>query len=134
MPRLCREDGDPARSEVRLEREAMMQMESIWTRIRNALRGRYVRAIEDELARERAETARLRDEMSALRAENRAMVNSLLGTAGLPPIEPAGAAQLMPTGPAVRRRSWPQIAITRELDAARKAAVREKHTVSPRAS
>jgi hypothetical protein len=64
-----------------------------------ALRGRYVRLLEDEVAR--------------LRAENRALLNSLLGTAGVPPLS-ADA----PRGPlvnAVRRRSWPQIAMLREL-------------------
>jgi hypothetical protein len=64
-----------------------------------ALRGRYVRVLEDEVAR--------------LRAENRALLNSLLGTVGVPPLS-ADA----PRGPlvnAVRRRSWPQIAMQREL-------------------
>ena len=37
-----------------------------------ALRGRYVRMLEEEVAR--------------LRGENRALVNSLLGTAGFPPL------------------------------------------------
>ena len=63
------------------------------------LRGRYVRMLEDEVAR--------------LRAENRALLNSLLGTVGVPPLS-ADA----PRGPlvnAVRRRSWPQIAMQREL-------------------
>ena len=64
-----------------------------------SLRGRYVRVLEDEVAR--------------LRAENRALLNSLLGTVGVPPLS-ADA----PRGPlvnAVRRRSWPQIAMQREL-------------------
>jgi len=109
----------------------MMPAETLWAHVVRALRGRYVCALEDTLARERADNALLREEVSALRAENRALVNSLLGTAGIPPIEPAGAAQQTPTGPPVRRRSWSQIALTREIDATRKAAVREKHTVSP---
>ncbi len=107
---------------------------TLWASVIRGLRGRYVCALEDDLARERADNAGLREEVSALRAENRALVNSLLGTAGIPPIEPAGDAQSRsagPTGPATRRRSWPQIALTREIDATRKAAVREKHTVSP---
>jgi hypothetical protein len=107
---------------------------TLWARVVRALRGRYVCALEDEIARERTDNTALRDEVSALRAENRALVNSLLGTAGIPPIEPAGAAESRsagPTGPATRRRSWSQIALTREIDATRKAAVREKHTVSP---
>ena len=70
------------------------------------LRSRYVRMLEEEVAR--------------LRAENRALVNSLLGTAGFPPIsleEDArrGAVALPP----VRRRTWAQIARERELAAAR---------------
>lgn len=63
------------------------------------MRGRYVRGLEDEVAR--------------LRAENRALLNSLLGTAGLPPLGPEA-----PRGPlvsSVRRRSWPQIAADLEL-------------------
>lgn len=81
-------------------------------RLRQALRGRYMRALEDELARSRAEIERLR-------LENRALLNSLLGTAGVPPVEapPAHPAQIAP----VRRRSWPQIATTREIESARAA-------------
>jgi hypothetical protein len=108
-----------------------MQEDTLWLRILRTARGRYVRALEDDLAGERADAALLREEVVALRAENRALVNSLLGTAGLPPIETPGAAPQSPTGPATRRRSWAQIALTRELDATRKAAVREKHTISP---
>jgi hypothetical protein len=104
----------------------------IWDGFKRALRTRYVRALEDDLTRERSEAATLREEIITLRAENRALVNSLLGTAGVPPIDPQSAAQQHPTGPATRRRSWPQIAITRELDATRKAAARAQHTVQPR--
>jgi hypothetical protein len=92
-------------------------------RVRQSLRTRYLRLLEDELARARDEVARqrsdnerLHEEMVALRAENRAVINSLLGTAGLPPIETPHA--FIPTPP-VRRRSWPQIAATREIEAAR---------------
>ena len=63
--------------------------------------GRYVRLLKDELARSREEIARERDEVDRARAEtererteierlrqeNRAMLNSLLGTAGVPPVE-----------------------------------------------
>jgi hypothetical protein len=58
------------------------------------------------------------------------MLNSLLGTAGVPPIEkpPAHPAQIAP----IRRRSWPQIAAAREIEAARQARARERQT--PRAS
>ncbi len=51
-------------------------------------------------------------------------MNSLLGTAGVPPIEtpPLHPAQVAP----IRRRSWPQIAMTREIEAAREARGRER--------
>jgi len=58
---------------------------------------KYVRALEDEVAR--------------LRAENRALLNSLLGTAGIPPLEiPGGEGATRPAAMPTRRRSWPQIA------------------------
>ncbi|HUN62702.1 MAG TPA: hypothetical protein VMU53_11965 [Candidatus Sulfotelmatobacter sp.] len=54
----------------------------------------YVRMLEEENAR--------------LRAENRAFLNSLLGTVGFPPVEfPADAKPL--EVPRVRKRSWPQL-------------------------
>jgi hypothetical protein len=69
-------------------------------------RGRYVRLLEEDVAR--------------LRAENRALVNSLLGTAGFPPVSleddtRRSAAAMSP----VRRRTWTQIARERELAAAK---------------
>jgi hypothetical protein len=77
-------------------------------RIANAFRAKpdpsYVHALEEEAAR--------------LRAENRALLNSLLGTAGIPPLDP----QTRPAGPMTaptRRRSWPQIAAERESAATR---------------
>lgn len=99
----------------------------VFERARQILRTRYVRLLEEELARARDENDRLRgerdalatraeNEIAALRAENRAVINSLLGTAGVPPIETPRA--FIPTPP-VRRRSWPQIATTREIEAAR---------------
>ena len=72
------------------------------------LRSRYVRALEQDVER--------------LRAENRALVNSLLGTAGFPPLsmdEDARRGGVAMT--AVRRRTWTQIAREREI-AAGKAA------------
>jgi hypothetical protein len=73
------------------------------------LRSRYVRMLEQDVER--------------LRAENRALVNSLLGTAGFPPLsleEDArrGGATMSP----VRRRTWTQIARERELAAGRASA------------
>jgi hypothetical protein len=73
-------------------------------RLAMAFRGRYVRALEEESTR--------------LRAENRALLNSLLGTAGIAPLETARPAGPMTTP--VRRRSWPQIAAEMESAAAKK--------------
>jgi len=72
--------------------------------LRSLFTRRYVHLLEDECAR--------------LRAENRALLNSLLGTAGIAPLDavrPAGP----PLAP-VRRRSWPQIAAELEQIAAGK--------------
>jgi hypothetical protein len=84
----------------------MWQMMMTW--LSHRLRSRYVRMLEEEVAR--------------LRGENRALVNSLLGTAGFPAISPEDDARsrLSPLPP-VRRRTWMQIARDRELAAARSA-------------
>lgn len=66
--------------------------------IRNAVRSRYVEMLEEEVAR--------------LRAENRAMLNSLLGTAGFPPVEIGDGK--MAEVPRLRRRSWQQVQRMRE--------------------
>ena len=63
------------------------------------IRGRYVCMLEDEVAR--------------LRAENRALVNSLLGTAGFPPVSLDEDPRRTTMAP-VRRRTWTQIARERE--------------------
>ena len=68
----------------------------------------YVRLLEAEVAR--------------LRAENRALTNSLLGTAGFPPVEypePIKPQAL----PRLRKRSWHQIQAWRETGAARDANI-----------
>ena len=90
----------------------MKSLHEIVSRIWAALRGRYVRGLEEEVAR--------------LRAENRALLNSLLGTAGIPPLDPDRAPSTM--APTVRRRSWPQIAADREFAAAHKANSRASTT------
>ena len=71
-------------------------------------RSRYVRLLEQEVER--------------LRAENRALLNSLLGTAGFPPVTldeelRRGGTAMTP----VRRRTWTQIARDRELAAGKGA-------------
>jgi|SRR5579872_5471571 len=119
----------------------MSLIPNLCSRVRRALRGHYVRLLEEEiarkrsaidylsaeLARERTEVAQLRGEIAELRAENRALINSPLGTAGIPPIETLAAhpAGISP----VRRRSWPQIAAAREIESARTArTARDKTT------
>ena len=74
---------------------------------RNLLRSKYVRTLEEEVSR--------------LRAENRALMNSLLGTAGYPPVEfpEAPKPQALPR---LRKRSWHQIQAWRANGAARDAA------------
>jgi len=67
-------------------------------------RSRYVTLLEEEVER--------------LRAENRALINSLLGTAGFPPLELPEGKPAQPPIPRLRRRSWHQIAALREFGAA----------------
>jgi hypothetical protein len=55
----------------------------------------------------------LEEEVSRLRAENRALMNSLLGTAGFPPVEFPEAPKLQPL-PRLRKRSWHQLQAWRE--------------------
>jgi hypothetical protein len=71
--------------------------------IKEMLRSRYVRTLEDDVAR--------------LRAENRALVNSLLGTAGFPPVDFPEAVKPREL-PRLRRRSWHQLQALREREAA----------------
>jgi hypothetical protein len=56
-----------------------------------------------------------------LRAENRALMNSLLGTAGFPPVEFPEAPKPQPL-PRLRKRSWHQIQAWRQADAGRNSA------------
>jgi hypothetical protein len=53
-----------------------MHVRELWRRITST---RYTRCLETEIARQGSETSRLR-------AENRALLNSILGIAGIPPI------------------------------------------------
>jgi hypothetical protein len=50
----------------------------------------------------------LEGEVLRLRAENRALTNSLLGTAGFPPVDYPEAPKPQPL-PRLRKRSWHQI-------------------------
>jgi len=75
--------------------------------LRKILQPKYVGLLEADVAR--------------LRSENRALMNSLLGTAGFPPVEfpEAPKPQALPR---LRKRSWHQIQAWRETGAARDAA------------
>jgi hypothetical protein len=63
----------------------------------------------------------LEEEVSRLRAENRALMNSLLGTAGFPPVEFPEAPKPQPL-PRLRKRSWHQLQAWRESEARPDAA------------
>jgi hypothetical protein len=68
---------------------------------------RYVGMIEGELVR--------------LRAENRALTNSLLGTAGFPPLDfPAAQPVAVPR---LRKRSWQQVQRKNELEAGKSTGI-----------
>ena len=73
-------------------------------------------------------TRTLEAEVERLRAENRALLNSLLGTAGFPPIEVPETKMPQPPIPRLRRRSWHQIAALREFAAAAKSATVDSGT------
>ncbi len=76
--------------------------------LQRLLQGRYVGLLEGEVAR--------------LRGENRALTNSLLGTAGFPPVEYPEPAKPQPL-PRLRKRSWHQIQAWREADSVREANI-----------
>jgi len=75
--------------------------------LQRLLQGRYVGFLEGEVVR--------------LRAENRALTNSLLGTAGFPPVEYPEAPKPQPL-PRLRKRSWHQLQAWRENGANRDGA------------
>jgi hypothetical protein len=76
--------------------------------VKALVRSKYVGLLEGEVLR--------------LRAENRALTNSLLGTAGFPPVDYPEAPKPQPL-PRLRKRSWHQIQAWREMGAARDTAV-----------
>ena len=73
--------------------------------LQRLFRGGYVGMMESELVR--------------LRAENRALTNSLLGTAGFPPVDFPQETTKPVALSRLRKRSWPQVQARRESDAAR---------------
>ena len=76
----------------------------MWEGWKRIFRTRYVVMLEEEVAR--------------LRGENRALLNSLLGTAGFAPVDTGEAGK--PVGTArIRRRSWPQVQALRESEGGR---------------
>ena len=70
--------------------------------LRKFVQTRYVGLLEEEVLR--------------LRAENRALMNSLLGTAGFPPVEFPEAPKPQSL-PRLRKRSWHQIQAWKEAGA-----------------
>jgi hypothetical protein len=85
--------------------------------LKNVLQSNYVRLLEEEVSR--------------LRAENRALMNSLLGTAGFPPVEFPEAPKPQPL-PRLRRRSWHQIQAWREAEARPEAGTAPDAAFGPR--
>jgi hypothetical protein len=81
------------------------------------LQTRYVSLLEGDVAR--------------LRAENRALMNSLLGTAGFPPVEFPEAPKPQPL-PRLRKRSWHQLQAWRETGAHRDASINLEESTSER--
>jgi hypothetical protein len=77
--------------------------------LQRLLNSRYVGLLEGEVAR--------------LRAENRALTNSLLGTAGFPPVDFPAANSPPREITRARKRSWHQIQAWRENEAARNTTV-----------
>ena len=69
--------------------------------LHNLLHTKYVELLEGEVAR--------------LRAENRALTNSLLSTAGFPPVDYPEPVKPQPL-PRLRKRSWHQIQAWKEAE------------------
>ena len=79
--------------------------------LKRAFQTRYVGMLEGELLR--------------LRMENRALMNSLLGTAGFPPVDfvqPLKPVEI----PRMRRRSWQQVQRKNEREATRESIEKEQ--------
>lgn len=91
----------------------------MFEKLKQVLRSSYVRLLEEEVSR--------------LRAENRALMNSLLGTAGFPPLEFPEAPKPQPI-PRLRKRSWHQTQAWRETEANRALATELENTNFARAN
>jgi hypothetical protein len=85
----------------------MGAIKSMFDKLKQLLRSNYVQLLEEEVSR--------------LRSENRALMNSLLGTAGFPPVEFPEALKPQPL-PRLRKRSWHQLQAWRSTEAKRDAA------------
>jgi hypothetical protein len=118
-------------------------LRNLWRRLTTTSRAR---TLEAELVRERAANAGQGIEITRLSAENRALLNSILGIAGIPPVSaslddlaatqsqnvtpPSVARTANHSGPRAnstphvaaptRRRSWPQIHRLLEFESAQK--------------
>src|SRR5437879_6028190 len=79
----------------------------MFEKLKRLWRSNYVQLLEEEVVR--------------LRAENRALMNSLLGTAGFPPVEFPEAARPQPL-PRLRKRSWHQLQAWRQTAAQRESS------------
>ena len=77
--------------------------------VRARLKTRRTREVEAALAHDRDERVRLCAENARLRQENRALLNSILGVAGIPPVSVAtqDASVLETTSPAENPRTYP---------------------------
>lgn len=82
--------------------DIISDMITIQSAIRGIFRTRYVALLEEEVAR--------------LRGENRALLNSLLGTARFPPVEFAEPVKPVEL-PRLRKRSWQQMQRKNEVEA-----------------
>ena len=88
-------------------------------KLKQLWRSKYVRLLEEEVSR--------------LRADNRGLMNSLLGTAGFPPVEfPEVPKPPACGGPRLRKRSWHQLQAWRENGANRDVATNIDETFSER--
>ena len=92
---------------VRVDRRVQEEKEIVKDFIHRLLNSPYVGLLEGEVAR--------------LRAENRALTNSLLGTAGFPPVDYPRVVSNPAKLTRPRRRSWHQIQAWRENQAVRNA-------------